>query len=143
MNENLLLLLTIFVGLSAVSLIAQMLVLIGLYSRFKALHEQITAFTPRAESLLQSATATLDQSRKQITEITGKITEITNKANAVLDSTRTQLGRVEDVLVEATTRAKSQIERVDMVLEDTITRVHETVAMLHNGVLKPLRELNG
>jgi len=143
MNDNLLIVLTVFVGLCTISMVTQMVVMVGMYLRFKSLQEQIRVFTPRVEQLLESAQKTLEQSRKQITEVSSKVTEVTSKANEVLDSTRTNLGRVEEVLVEATTRAKAQIERVDLVLEDTITRVHESVAMLHNGVLRPLKEING
>lgn len=136
MNDNLLLVLTVFVGLCTLSMVVQALVMIGLYGRFKALQQQIAAFTPKIEEILTTTQKTLEQSRQQIAEVT-------TKANAILDSTKVQLGRVEEVLVDATTRAKSQIERVDLVLEDAITRVHETVTMLHKGVLRPLREING
>jgi hypothetical protein len=30
-----------------------------------------------------------------------------------------------------------------MVLDDSIGRVHETVTVLHDGILRPLREVNG
>jgi hypothetical protein len=35
------------------------------------------------------------------------------------------------------------MERVEMVLDDTMSRAHETVATVHNGIMRPLRELNG
>jgi hypothetical protein len=28
-------------------------------------------------------------------------------------------------------------------LDDTLSRTHETVALLHDGIMKPLREVNG
>ena len=61
----------------------------------------------------------------------------------MLDTTQKQLVRVDDVLGEATSRAKVQMERVELVLDDTISRVHGTVMELNNGILRPLRELNG
>ena len=30
-----------------------------------------------------------------------------------------------------------------MVLDDTMSRAHETVATVHNGIMRPLREING
>jgi hypothetical protein len=50
---------------------------------------------------------------------------------------------VEDVVSDAASRAKVQMERVEMVLDDTMSRAHETVATVHNGIMRPLRELNG
>jgi len=72
-----------------------------------------------------------------------QITEITSRANDILDSTKRQLAIVEDVVGDAAARAKVQMERVELVLDDTLSRAHETVAVFHDGVMRPLREING
>jgi hypothetical protein len=36
-----------------------------------------------------------------------------------------------------------QLERAQVMVDDTMSRVHETVSMVHGGVVKPLREING
>lgn len=137
MDQNTLItILTVFVGLVAISQVVQMAALLMLQRRAKALQEQLAAFTPRAEQLLKTAQETLEQSRHQITEVT-------TKANIVLDSTRTQIQRVETLLNDVTGRAKSQLDRAELVLDDTLGRVQETVTLLHNGVMRPLREING
>lgn len=128
-------LLTVFVGLTALSMLIQAIAVVRLSRSAREMREQLNSYGPRLETLLASAQQTVEQSRQQIQEVT-------SRANEVLDSTRAQLARMESVLADATTRAKSQIERVDLVLDDTISRVHETVASLHAGVLRPLRELN-
>ena len=35
------------------------------------------------------------------------------------------------------------MESVELVLDDTFNRAHETVAVVHDGIMRPLRELNG
>jgi hypothetical protein len=45
--------------------------------------------------------------------------------------------------MDATQRAKVQLERAEMVLDDTMSRAHETVTMVHSGLLRPLREVQG
>ena len=72
-----------------------------------------------------------------------QITEITTRANDILDSTKRQLAIVEDVVGDAAARAKVQMERVELVMDDTLSRAHETVAVVHDGIMRPLRELNG
>jgi hypothetical protein len=67
-----------------------------------------------------------------------QITEITTRANDILDSTKRQLAIVEDVVGDAAVRAKVQMERVELVLDDTLSRAHETVAVVHDGVMRPL-----
>jgi len=121
---------------AAVAIVVQALLMLGLYRSAKATREQIADLAGRAETLFADAQATLAQSRKQMTEVTGK-------ASLVLDTAQAQLAKVDDVLSEATTRAKVQMDRLEMVLDDTIARVQETVGALHNGILRPLRELNG
>jgi hypothetical protein len=54
-----------------------------------------------------------------------------------------QMVVVEDVVGDAVGRAKVQMDRAELVLDDTLSRAHETVATLHNGVMRPLREING
>ncbi len=51
------------------------------------------------------------------------------------DSTRNQLAMVEEVVSDATSRAKVQMDRVELVLDDTLSRAHETVALLHSGIM--------
>lgn len=134
--EPLVLVLTVFVGLVAISQVGQMWALIQLQRRAREMQRQIASLTPRAESLLESARQTIDDSRRQINEVAAKASEI-------LDSAKTQMGRAEGLLTDVTTRARAQLDRAELVLDDTIGRVHETVAVLHNGVMRPLKEING
>jgi hypothetical protein len=53
------------------------------------------------------------------------------------------LVKVEEVVTDASGRAKVQMDRVELVLDDTMTRAHETVATVHSGIMRPLREING
>jgi hypothetical protein len=135
-QDSVVILLTIFVGLVAVSQVAQMIALVMLQKRAKALQQQIAEFAPKAESLMASAKETLDHGRKQIAEVT-------SKANDILDITRAQLGMVDSLMTDVTARAKVQLDRIELVMDDSLTRVNETVALLHNGVMRPLKEING
>ncbi len=124
-----------FVFIAAVALCIQAGFLFGLYRSAKALEQKLVPLIPRVESLVDATRTTVDQSRKQIIDIT-------TKTNEILDSTRSQLAKVEDVVTDATQRAKIQMERVELVLDDTMSRAHETVAVVHNGIMRPLREIN-
>lgn len=126
---------TAAVVVSALAMILQAVLLYGLYRSSKATRDHVALIAVRSESLVETAQKALEQSRKQIGEVTSKAAEI-------LDVTRVQLARVDEILTDATSRAKVQMDRVEMVLDDTISRVHETTAMLHNGILRPLKEVN-
>ena len=151
MNETTLLyVMTAFVIISAIALCIQAGMLAAMYKTTKALQEKIDPLLPKVESLLPKvdsllpkveslvgiATTTVEQSGKQLTEIT-------NRANDILDSTKRQVAIMEDVVGDAAVRAKVQMERVELVLDDTLSRAHETVAVVHDGIMRPLREVNG
>ncbi len=144
MNETTLLyVMTAFVIVSAIALCVQAGMLAAIYKTTKSLQEKIDPLIPKVESLLPKveslvakATSTVEQSGRQITEIT-------NRTNDILDSTKRQLAIVEDVLGDAAVRAKVQMEHVELIMDDTLSRAHETVAVVHDGIMRPLREVNG
>ena len=135
-QTTLLYVMTAFVIISAIALSIQAGMLVAVNKKTKDLQDKITPLVPQVESLVETTKATVELSRKQIAEIT-------SRANDVLDSTKNQLAMVEEVVSDATARAKVQMDRVELVLDDTLSRAHETVALLHSGIMRPLREING
>ncbi|MFN3323736.1 MAG: hypothetical protein ACK5AZ_09595 [Bryobacteraceae bacterium] len=124
------------VVVAALALVLQLAVLYAVYRQSKTLEVQMRVLVPKAEALMESAEKTIALSRQQITEVT-------TKASQVMDTTRTQLGKMDQSLSEITSRLKVQLERVEMVLDDSMGRVQETVASVHHGVMKPIREITG
>ncbi len=120
---------------SAAAVILQAALLLALYKSSKAMREQLTEFTSSTQPLIASAQKTLEQSRKQIADVSAKTTE-------VLDLAKKQLVRVDEVLGEAAVRARLQMERADLIVEDALGRVTETIDLFNKGILKPVREIN-
>jgi hypothetical protein len=124
------------VVVSALALVLHALLLVGMYKSSMATRNQVTIIASHVESFVETAQRTFEQSRKQIADVA-------EKTNAVLDLTHKQLVRIDDVLGDATSRAKVQMDRVELILDDTLSRLHETTALLHKGILRPVREING
>jgi ABC-type transporter Mla subunit MlaD len=135
-QTTLLYVMTAFVIISAIALCIQAGMLAALYKTTKSLQQKIEPLVPKVDSLVDSTKTAVNQSREQIFEIT-------TRTNEILESTKEQLAIVQDVISDAAARAKVQMERVELVLDDTVSRAHETVATLHSGIMRPLRELNG
>ena len=135
-QTTLLYVMTAFVIIAAIALCIQAGMLAAMYRTTKALQAEIQPLLPKVESLVDTTKSTVEQSRKQVVEIV-------TRANEIMDSTKRQLTMVEGVVSDATSRAKVQLERVDLVLDDTLGRAHETVATVHEGIMRPLREING
>ena len=137
MDQTILLyVMTAFVIIAAIALCIQAGMLAAMYRTTKALQADIQPLLPKVESLVDTTKSTVEQSRKQVIEIV-------TRANEIMDSTKRQLTMVEGVVSDATSRAKVQLERVELVLDDTLGRAHETVATVHDGIMRPLREING
>jgi hypothetical protein len=142
-ETTLLYVMTAFVIISAIALCIQAGMLAGLYKTTKALQEKINPLVPKVESLVETVNSTVKQSGQQITDITIRANAIMESSQDILDSTKRQLAIVEEVVGDAAVRAKVQMERVELVLDDTLSRAHETIAVVHDGVMRPLREVNG
>ena len=137
MDQNLLMfVMTLFVVLSAVALFIQAGLLYGIYKSARTVQEQTASVLPQVRSILTKAETTIDQSQRNVIEITAK-------ANEMMDLGKAQLVRLDAVMKDASSRAKVQIEKAEMVVDDTMSRVHESVAAVHNGILRPIREIHG
>lgn len=134
MDSTLLIVLTVFVALSALSQLGQAIALMGLRRRMEVLTEEARPLFSKAEQTLDSARQTLEESRKQITEIS-------QRTNQILDSTQAQLDKIDAVVTEASDRARVQLERVEMVVGDTVDKVQGLVTTTQQGLMKPLREV--
>jgi ABC-type transporter Mla subunit MlaD len=135
-NDTLIQVMTAAVVLSAISLVAQAVFIFSILKAMRSLRDQVSAFLPKAEGFLATTEKTLEESRQQITAVT-------QKANSILDLTEKQMTRFDEVFSEAANRARVQMERVELVMDDTMSRVHETAIGLNNAVLKPMKELTG
>ncbi len=143
MDQNLLIVLIIFVALVAVALLAQAAVMIAIYAKSKALIDITTRLTPKVEAVIESSRLAVDDSKKLIDEGKKLVEEVTAKTGNILDSARKQMGRVDELLEDASARARVQLDQAEMVLDDAMRRAQQTVAMVHGGVMKPLREIQG
>lgn len=146
---------TVFVVIAAVALCIQAAMLIGMYKTTKSLQQQVTSVLPQVRSVLAKTEATIDENRRNIVQLTAKANEIAAKAHEItermsdvvaksgdlLDQGKVQMAKVDVLITDASDRARVQLEKAEMVVDDTMSRVHHTVTSVHNGVLKPVREI--
>ena len=137
MNQTTLLtIMAVFVVIAAIALLGHALALVGLLMVARDLRTKLMGSWPQIESIIGSSKRTVEQAELHL----GKIG---SASIAILDATKLQLVRVDELLSDATMRAKVQLERAEMVLDDTMTRVQQTVSIVQRGVLSPVREVHG
>jgi len=149
-QQALLIIMAVFVAVAAIALAIQAGMLYGIYKSSRAMQDNVARLAPKVESLAESSRVAIAESRVKIAEITTKVSEVTTKISEItiktteiLDLTRRQLERVDDFLSDTTTRARVQLDRVEMVVDDAMDRTQETIALVHGGIMKPIREING
>ena len=110
--------------------------MIGLFFVARDLRAKVTGVWPEILHIIANARQSLEQAEKHINRIG-------STSVAILDITKQQLVKVDELLSDASTRAKVQMERAEMVLDDTMTKVQETVGIVQRSVLRPVREVHG
>jgi hypothetical protein len=136
MDSTLLILLTIFVGLTTIAMVAQAIAMMGIARVAKRTQEKVNGLLPEVAKILDATQNAVNQTGKFVNDASGRTTEI-------LDATKAQLAHVDALLKDAATRAKIQMERAEMVLDDAMSRTHHTVAVVQKGVIAPIREVHG
>lgn len=91
---------------------------------------------PEIEAILGISRRTVERTEKQVERIGAT-------SSAILDATKEQLAKIDELLTDAGRRAKVQMDRAELVLDDTMNRVQETVCVVQSGVIRPVREVYG
>ena len=135
-NQALLYVMTGAVAVSAIALVIQMLILWGIYRTSRTMRERVLELSDRAEQSVKSASQELAETRAEVHKVIVKLGE-------VADSTKAQLVKVDETLTEMTTRARVQMDRVELALDDSLDRIQHAVTVVHNGVVKPVQQVTG
>ncbi len=137
MDQNtLLILLTIFVAIAAIALLIQAVSLIGMFLVTRQIRTKVFELWPQIQEVVGITKKTAEGAGKQVETIGAT-------SVAILNVAKQQMLRVDDLLGDASVRAKVQMERAEMVLDDTMTRVQSTVSVVQRGVIRPIREVHG
>jgi biopolymer transport protein ExbB/TolQ len=135
-QQTLITVMTVFVIVAAIALIIQAVALVGVFMVMRQLRSRVFGLWPQLEEILASAKRTTQGAEKNLDNIG-------SASLKMLDLARDQLVKVDGLVNDASTRAKVQMERAEMVLDDTMTRVQSTVSVVQRGVLRPIREVHG
>ncbi len=129
-------LLLIFVATAAIALLIQAGMLIGIFLISKKTQEKLTELLPSIHRILA-------KSETAVSESYVFIKDIGVKTNAILDGTRLQLAKVDELVTDATGRARVQLDRAEMVLDDTVSKAQTTANIVYRGIVMPIREVHG
>ncbi len=135
-SETTFILMAIAVLISSVALLLSALASVGTYLAVRKLQSQVSPLVPQVTEFLVNSRAALDEALKQFRE-TGE------KTRAVLDDMRAEVGNFSAARKDITDRVQAQMQRIELVLDDSLTDIQEVVTAVHGGVIKPIREVTG
>lgn len=135
MSDTLLYTMMVAVGVGMLAIVVQAVVLLVMAFTMLRIKKQVSALVEKVEPVL-------DDSGKLLVEVRESFGSISAKTGDILDVSRKQLARVDEVLGEATARTRIQMDRIEMVIDDTVNRFQETTSLVQQGIVKPIRQLN-
>ena len=125
-----------------VAMVIQVALMVMTAAASLRMRRQVKQFITNAEPVIAKIGPIADSTQLVIADVRKYAAEISVKSNELFDLTKTQLGRVDEVMAEATVRTRKQMDRIEMVMDDTVNRFQETTSLLQSGVVRPLRQLN-
>jgi hypothetical protein len=126
----------IAVLISSVAMLFIALALVGIYLTVRRVESQVSPLIPQAREFLVNSRAAIDEALKQIHEAGAK-------TQAVLTDLRTEVTGFSAARTDITNQVQAQIQRIELVLDDSLSNIQEVVSVIHGGVIKPIREVNG
>jgi len=135
-SETTFLLMAIAVLISSVALLISALASYGTYRAVRRLESEIMPVIPPIHEFLQNSRRVLEEALKQFRE-NG------DKAQAVLSDVRNEIAHIAEARADIAGRLQAQMQRVELVLDDSIASVQTIVNGVQGGVIKPLREVSG
>lgn len=120
---------------TALAVVCQAAVLIGLYLGFQRLQTKIETLVDHEIRPL------LVQVRELVTEGRKTVDKMNVTADEVASFAKTNAGRLDLLLAEAADRARLQLIRADELISDSMNKIEKTANDVHKSVAQPIHEI--
>jgi hypothetical protein len=132
--------LTVFIAVTSVAVVLQMLILLGLYLTVRRSSAQMESI---ALDFQRRVVPIVENTRDVLADATPKLKEITSNLTDVSSTLKQQAASLGDAAVEMAVRAKNKVAQADDMITHTLERVERTTGAVQNSVLLPVRRVNG
>ena len=133
-------LLTIFVAVTSIAVVLQMLILLGLY-------REVRRATAQAESVAldfqRRAVPLLENTRDIIADATPKLKDLTSNLAEASATLKQQAETLGDTAIEIAVRARNKVAQADEILTRSLERIEKTAGVMQDTVFTPVRRVNG
>jgi len=130
----------LFIALTGAAVVLQAGVLVAMYRVMRKSSARMEALAVEVKT---RALPTIETAQAILTELRPKLTVIVDNLTETSHSIRSQVERMDVTVDDVVDRARLQIIRADELLSRTIDRVEETSEMVHKTVVSPVRQFSG
>jgi hypothetical protein len=137
MNSNLL---TVFIAVTSVAIVLQMLILLGMYLKVKRVTDQAESI---ALDYHRRAVPLIENARDILADVTPKMKELSSNLTEASATLKKQAEFLGDTAIEIAVRARNKVVQADDMVTRALERVEKTTGAVQNSVLSPVRRVNG
>jgi methyl-accepting chemotaxis protein len=123
-------LLVLFVALTAGAVVLQAVILFGIYQ-----------LTRRVAGQVESTLGQLAELTPPLKTVTENLKTVSADVVEIGSSARDQFHRIEDMIGDTNQTLQDQLEKVDRMSREVTERVNETVDVVQDSIIRPVREV--
>ena len=136
MNETLLM---VFIGVTAVAVVLQMLILAGMYASSRKMSARVTALSAKVEEEVLPLAAKV---RVMVDENSPMVHTVLTNLAETSELVREQAGQIDRAVTEVVGMARAQAAKADELASRTLGRVDATAQTLQHAVNTPVRRVS-
>ena len=127
---------TIGVLVAALSFVVQAALVFAMYRVAKVSQEKMMP-------LLDSATPLISDLRRLVQENGPRVSQVASDSAEIVKVAREHVARIGELVKEFTDRTRTQMARVDHLMDEAATKLEDAGDAVRTVVLRPVREMNG
>ncbi len=139
--------LTIFIAVTSIAVVLQMLILAGMFFTLRKMAAQVTTVTEEVKAqampLLENGKHIQGQIQHLLETSSPKLELVLDNAAAITTTAHNGIGRVEGTLNDVLDRARLQIIRADEMVTRAMDSVEETTEKVAHSVTSPVKHASG
>jgi hypothetical protein len=139
--------LTIFIAVTSIAVVLQMLILAGMFFTLRKMAAQVKTVTEEVKAqampLLENGKHIQGQIQHLLETSSPKLELVLDNAAAITTTAHNGIGRVEGTLNDVLDRARLQIIRADEMVTRAMDSVEETTEKVAHSVTSPVKHASG
>jgi len=129
-----------FIGVTAAAVVLQACILVAMYLAMRKTSARVEALTAQVST---KVLPTAELAHSMLVDLRPKIEVAVSNVSESSTMIRSQLQRMDAMVNDVIDRTRLQVIRADELVNRTLDKVEETTEMVHKTVISPVRQFSG